>query len=52
MKVGIFIFLDEEKIGVNEIQYARMKIEYLEKGMVVSEDKGVFHKWLYVSTKK
>ena len=49
MKLGIYLFINGEKTAVNEWQYAQAKREYLEKGYKFTEDKGVFHKWLYIT---
>ena len=49
-KIGVFIFIDDNKIAVNEIQYANRKLAYASAGVPMTEDKGIFHKWLYVKS--
>lgn len=50
MKLGVFLILNGDKIAMNEIDYSRYKMEYASKGIPFTEDKGLFHKWLYVNT--
>ena len=47
-KLGVYLFIDGNRTAVSEIQYARMKATYLSNGIPIEEDKGLFHKWMYV----
>ena len=44
------MFIDDDRTAVSEIQYARMKVTYLSNGVPIVEDKGIFHKWMYVKS--
>ena len=50
VKLGVYVFVDDDRIAVSEIQYARMKATYLSNRVPIVEDKGIFHKWMYVSS--
>lgn len=50
VKLGVYVFIDDDRTAVSEIQYARMKVTYLSNGVPIVEDKGIFHKWMYVKS--